>query len=219
MKDKTIEIFDKWAERYDEDVHRAQSKGDLLYENYSLILERLVIEVKEELPLGAIIIDIGSGTGNLLFLLSSRGYYGIGVEPSKNMRKKSKEKYPYLKVVPGDFFCLPFKDKTIDGIVSTYAWHHLNHRGKMKSIKEMKRVLKDEGIILIADLMFQDKVHRKRMLKEFKNQRNYEIIKDIKSEYYGDLKALMHGLGNSGFDCIGERMNRLVWMLKAKRRI
>jgi putative AdoMet-dependent methyltransferase len=120
---KGIKVFDKWAGTYDKSIRTAEKNNDWLYKDYTNILLAVKNEVKERLIPGknTLILDIGSGTGNLLFLMVKDGYKTIGVEPSQKMREEIIRKNQNISVVPGTFLSLPFRNNSVDGIVSSYA--------------------------------------------------------------------------------------------------
>lgn len=177
--------FDSWARNYDKDVR--EDKGELkIYTNYDLILDKvydLAVDSNMNKPC---ILEIGAGTGNLSGKFLDRGYDIIAIDQSREMLSVAKEKYPKLKVRQGDFLKIPYSDKTFDIIVSTYTFHHLNNNEKSIAIKEMVRVLKDNGKIIIGDLMFANKEDEERVLKELSKEQ-IEVIRD---EYYSLIDLL-----------------------------
>ena len=83
--------------------------------------------------------DLGAGEGNTVKLLSRYGYdaVGIDIEPGEN-------------VIAGDMLQLPFEDETFDLVISECAMYQTQRQ--TDAIKEALRVLKKDGIFLIADL-------------------------------------------------------------------
>ena len=170
--------FNTWARSYDEDVKK--DKGELkIYKNYELILKRVYDLVKALDKREPKILEIGVGTGNLASKFLMSNYDIIGIDQSREMLSVAKEKYPELKVRLGEFLKIPYDNKSFDIIISTYAFHHLNEKEKYAAIEEMLRVLKDEGTIIIGDLMFEDKAYEKEILKELTKSQ----IEEIKDEY------------------------------------
>lgn len=106
---------------------------------------------KLRLPTGAIIADIGAGTGNYSIELVKHGLKVIAVEPSEVMRKQGKQ-HSNLQWIAGIAENIPLGDSSVDGIVCTLAIHHFEN--VKQSLREMIRVVKDNGpvIILAADL-------------------------------------------------------------------
>ena len=102
------------------------------------------------------------------------------------MLSVAKEKYPSLKVRLGEFLKIPYDNKSFDIIISTYAFHHLNDDEKYIAIEEMIRVLKDNGLIIMGDLMFESKEAEEQILKNL-SQKQIDVIKD---EYYSYIDLL-----------------------------
>lgn len=217
MKKEDLQIFDRWAQTYDQNVHTAENSSDWMYRHYTEILRAVVNRLKDshvEKKTG-IVIDIGSGTGNLTTELVKEGYCVIGLEPSCKMRQKFKKKLPVAQVVAGEFLSIPLKNTSVDALVSSYAWHHLTGTEKISSIIEMKRVLKPKGLVIIADLMFENEKERKRIISVLKNSNKENIIADIESEYYADVSLLAQHFNLNGFTFESMRLTEFVWLIEA----
>lgn len=177
--------FNNWAKNYDSDV--LEDKGSLkIYKNYNLILQS-VYDITSKLDIdNKNILEIGVGTGNLASKFLKDNCNIVGIDQSREMLLVAKEKYPNLKVRLGEFLKIPYDNKYFDFIVSTYAFHHLNKKEKSVAIEEMIRVLKDNGNIIIGDLMFRDKNNENNILKSLSKEQIYEV----KDEYYSKIDFL-----------------------------
>jgi putative AdoMet-dependent methyltransferase len=107
------------------------------------------------------------------------------------MLEVCKRKHPQIEVRKGHFLALPLLDNHVDGIVSSYALHHLEDNEKILALEEMDRVLKPGGEICIADLMFIDKDQRMSVLESFQQSDNTEAVSAINDEYYADRSQLI----------------------------
>ena len=104
------------------------------------------------------ILDIGIETGLLTKELYKSGFQIYGIDFSNKMLELAKKKMPN-----GEFYCHDFKfglpselnKVRFDYIVSSYAIHHITEDDKIKFIKKLKNILKEEGKIIIADVAFE----------------------------------------------------------------
>lgn len=177
--------FNRWAKSYDDDVKK--DIGELkIYKNYDLILQTVYDSVEALDRRNSNILEIGVGTGNLASKFLEKNYEIIGIDQSREMLSVAKEKYPSLKVRLGEFLKIPYDNNSFDIIISTYAFHHLNEEEKCIAIEEMIRVLKDNGVIIIGDLMFESKEWEQQILKNL-SQKQIDAIKD---EYYSYIDLL-----------------------------
>lgn len=177
--------FNSWAKSYDDDVKK--DNGDLkIYKNYELILQGVYDLVEELDRNNSKILEIGVGTGNLASKFLNNNYEIIGIDQSREMLSVAKEKYPSLKVRLGEFLKIPYDSKSFDVIISTYAFHHLNNDEKYIAIEEMIRVLKENGVIIIGDLMFESKEAEEQIFKTLSQKQ----IDEIKDEYYSYIDLL-----------------------------
>lgn len=199
--------FDAWAETYDESIKRDQGALNF-YKNYDLVLETVYRKVLEKKRDGSVL-DIGVGTGNLsrYFL---KAFDVTGVDQSKEMLFKAKRKFPNLKLRVGEFLKLPFGNQSFDFIVSSYAFHHLTSEEKEHALIEMMRVLNDEGMIVIADMMFLNKKSKKYFCSKL-SPREVESVED---EFYTDIEQFTINLSKLGFDYEYEQMDELMFIMK-----
>lgn len=143
-----MKYYDKIAKGYNE-----------LYEEEQL--EKLK-EVRKYIKPGTLL-DVGSGTG-----ISTKFFEDIcdctALEPSEEMLKHYKGKG---KRVIGKAEKLPFPDKSFDNVICVTALHHCNIS---KAIKEMLRVVKSDGIVIVTLL--------KKSGKRLKDYEEIDIGKD-----------------------------------------
>ncbi|MEM3543755.1 MAG: class I SAM-dependent methyltransferase [Candidatus Micrarchaeia archaeon] len=118
-------------------------------------VRRDVIEFSKEWKPGKLL-DIGCGSGRNLFYFAEKGFDWYGIDFSKeminiaieNFKRKNIDVKGRLKV--GDMTELPFPDESFDYIISIASFHHIPKEEQLKAIKEMKRVLKENGEMIIS---------------------------------------------------------------------
>jgi ubiquinone/menaquinone biosynthesis C-methylase UbiE len=79
-----------------------------------------------ELPRGAMIADIGAGTGNYSCALSNLGFKLICIEPSEEMIKQAIPSNN-IKWLQGYAENIPLPDNSVDGIVMILSLHHFSN--------------------------------------------------------------------------------------------
>jgi len=105
-----------------------------------------------ELQPGARVLDVGCGTGALLAALAERIANArlVGVDLSWEMlavaRRRSCEQ---AKLARGFAECLPFGDEKFDAVVCTSVLHFV--REPLAALREMRRVLRRGGLLLLTD--------------------------------------------------------------------
>jgi len=140
MFDEYSKIFDKRGEQY----HQVMAEQpNARVEEFSNIVR--FSDLKE----GMNVLDIPSGGGylsnyinfktNLTQIETSRAFYQFAID-------KSNAKSLHCE----DIAKLPFSDKTIDRIISLAGLHHIEDRTPF--FREAKRVVKNDGMLCIADV-------------------------------------------------------------------
>jgi len=110
-----------------------------------------------KLKQNSFILDVGCGTGDSLALLSEKNHYNLyGVDLSNVMLRKAEEKLKNKAIFKlGDAENLFFKNNFFDCVLSTEAFHHFPDPDL--ALKEIFRVLKINGKIIITDITFKSR--------------------------------------------------------------
>lgn len=140
-KNKSLNTFNRIAAGYDQSWDGKWSA--LMYDD---VLNRI-----DEQPFESIL-DVGCGTGNLLSMVLGQ-YEGVkvsGIDFSPNMLKVAAETLgDQAELILGDAAQLPWPDNSFDLLVCNSSFHH--YPEPFKVLMEMKRVLKNNGRVIIAD--------------------------------------------------------------------
>ncbi|OOM82294.1 demethylrebeccamycin-D-glucose O-methyltransferase [Clostridium puniceum] len=132
--------FNRYAEFYDE-----SGDGKFVAPMYGEIISRIMSESPRKL------LDVGCGTGNVLMKLCANeelSLYGLDIsEKMIEMANKNLENKAELKV--GDSEYIPWKENFFDVVVCNASFHHYPNPEKVLS--EIKRVLKNKGILIIGE--------------------------------------------------------------------
>ncbi|WP_067727992.1 class I SAM-dependent methyltransferase [Oceanobacillus damuensis] len=128
-----------------------------------------------------------------------------------------KRKHPEIEIRKGHFLALPLMDNSVDGIVSSYALHHLPGEEKLLALEGMDRVQRLNGQICLADLMFADEDHRNSVIQNYRNQGNMEAVVSIEDEYYADGGLLVNWLTKKNYMVETHQFIDILSMIYAKK--
>jgi ubiquinone/menaquinone biosynthesis C-methylase UbiE len=106
-----------------------------------------------EIREGKIAADLGAGTGFMTHGLLQAGLKVLAVDQSLEMLALLKNKYAAcenLKCLEGDSDALPIEDCSVDYAFANMFLHHV--ADPLVAIKEIYRILKPGGIVVITDL-------------------------------------------------------------------
>jgi len=216
MRDKIkgLEAFEEHTERYEEWFEK----------NRFAYLSELK-GVKSLLPQGKGI-EIGVGTGRFAEPLGIE----FGIDPSLSMLKVALKRE--IKVIGGIGEYLPVTDNSFDFVLITTTLCFL--KNVEKTLKEVKRILKKQGCIILAFVdreSFLGKVYQKKKEKNpFYKNANFCSAKEVKeklekagffnseikqtlfsfSEELEDIDDIKNGYGEGGFVIIRMKKNREV---------
>ncbi|MCR4428197.1 MAG: methyltransferase domain-containing protein [Caldiserica bacterium] len=102
---------------------------------------------------GKLAADIGAGTGFITEGLIKRGLKVIAVDQSPEMLREMRKKFPNSEALDlrlGQAERLPLENETVDYVFANMFLHHVED--PPSAIKEMARILKPGGILVITDL-------------------------------------------------------------------
>ena len=146
-------FFSRWAHRYD---HRL----------FQFWMKRFQDPVYQEIDFTrkSSLLDISCGTGELLKELSEQNKHRRlilkGLDLTPEMAEKARKKLSSMaKISVGDVHHLPFKSNFFEYVTSTEAFHH--YADQHKALKEIARVTKPGGKVIIVDVnFFLGAIHR-----------------------------------------------------------
>ena len=206
-----IELFEDWAEYYDDTVSGHDDEYREVFKGYEEILDRVVDKSYGH------VLEFGVGTGNLTARLLEAGLEVTGIEPSTAMREKAIAKLKnHTDIVDGDF--LDFQvEKQVDTLVSTYAFHHLTDEEKQKAIAIYSKLLQSGGKIVFADTMYPSKEDHNQAIQDAKNAGFLNLATDLATEYYTTIPFLKNSFEENGFAVSFDRCNQFVWIVEAEK--
>ena len=136
-------------------------------------------ELKKYIKDGERVLDLGCGNGRLFELFKNKKVKYIGIDSSEKLIKKAKEKYGNYFQIAG-IFSLPFSDDYFDSIWVIAVFHHIpSQELQLKALKEIGRVLKKNGKIIMTCWYLFRPFFRKDILispKKLKVQRYYRAF-------------------------------------------
>jgi ubiquinone/menaquinone biosynthesis C-methylase UbiE len=145
------EYFDQLAPTWDEELTQERLK----------CLGKIVKELGIE-P-GYCVLDIGSGTGVLLpFLIAELGDEGkiVALDFSAEMLGQAKAKNfpPIVVFAQADVLAIPLADNSVDLAICNSVFPHFSD--KVKALKEIARVLRNNGRLVICHTMSREMLNR-----------------------------------------------------------
>ena len=111
------------------------------------------------------VLDIGSGSGRDAKIFTSFGLDVTCLDASQSMVEISKAKGFHSLV--GNFLELPFEEKAFDGVWAYTSLLHIHKKDIEKAFMEIKRVLKNGGILGLGLIEGEGEENRKSMGEEF----------------------------------------------------
>jgi ubiquinone/menaquinone biosynthesis C-methylase UbiE len=145
---------------------------------------------------GRIAADIGCGTGFITEGLIQRGVRVIAIDRSQAMLSEMNRKFSDIDLIDcrsGEARSLPVQNDTVDYAFANMYLHHVEN--PLQAIKEMVRILKPGGKIVITDL----------------DEHNYEFLRQGHNDLWmgfkrEDIRCWLYaaGLRDVALDCVGE---------------
>jgi ubiquinone/menaquinone biosynthesis C-methylase UbiE len=120
-------------------------------------LHRLMIGLADPQP-GMRVVDLGCATGNLLITLAEQrsGLDLVGVDPDPaalaRAARKSRRRRLTVDWQRGFGQSLALADASVDRAFSSLMLHHLDEAGQDAFLAEVRRVLRPDGLLVLADM-------------------------------------------------------------------
>jgi demethylmenaquinone methyltransferase/2-methoxy-6-polyprenyl-1,4-benzoquinol methylase len=137
------------ARRVREMFARISSRYDLLNHLLSANIDKrwrraTVRKLQPLIPLGARILDVACGTGDLsIEIFEQTGAEVVGLDFCRPMLDLAKQKTQRITFIEGDALGLPFADQTFDAVFIGFGLRNLS--STETGLRELRRVLKPGG--------------------------------------------------------------------------
>ena len=179
------------------DVERALVYDDKMQEirNYKertkQIVEMLSINKSSR------VIELGSGTGTVSIEIAKVCEKVYAIDISRPMleiaqKKAVQEKVNNIEFINSGFLSYEHQDEPVDYVISIGAFHHLSDFWKAIALLRMNRLLKKNGLLFLADVIFSFDIKDycieiNKFLEGIRSKTDEEFYKDavlhIKEEY------------------------------------
>jgi demethylmenaquinone methyltransferase/2-methoxy-6-polyprenyl-1,4-benzoquinol methylase len=143
---------------------------------------------------GSKVLDVATGTGGQALAFAKRGYETVGIDLSEAMLQIAswKNRYANARFEAADATHLPFEDDVFDVSTISFALHDMPTTIREKVLKEMVRVTKPDGTIVIVDYALPKNTIGRFLV--------YRLVSLYEGEYYrtfikSDLQALFKRAG------------------------
>ena len=152
-KAQALEEFEEWSGKYDRSILNLM----IFQRSHNIILKKLLKKAGANTSTFRIL-DIGCGTGTFLASCLATGLdiEATGLDLSFSMIHKAKSKADSIKAgkaaisfMVGDAEELPLESGYFDMIGCSNSFHH--YPNQPKAVREMRRVLKPDGELIIVD--------------------------------------------------------------------
>jgi ubiquinone/menaquinone biosynthesis C-methylase UbiE len=144
--------YDRVADEYARHIFTELEKKPLDCE----LLTRFVAQTKGK----GKVCDIGCGPGHVARFLHEAGADVFGLDLSPAMVAEARRLNPQIEFREGNMLALDLPDASLGGITAFYAIVNLPHETFPQAFREMARVLKPGGLLLLAHHIGTETVHR-----------------------------------------------------------
>ena len=152
-KAQALGYFEEWSRKYDRSILNIM----IFKRSHRMILKKLLRKAGDNTKTFRIL-DIGCGTGTFLAGCMATGLdiEATGLDLSFSMIHKAKTKADgigagkaTISFMVGDAEQLPFESGYFDMVSCSNSFHH--YPDQSQAVREMRRVLKDDGELIIID--------------------------------------------------------------------
>lgn len=154
-----------WEENY-------MDFSSIVSKSYNLVAEEYALKFLEELdkknmdkvvlnwyatqiPKDEVVLEVGTGPGEISGYLDNLGVKCIGTDISPAMIENAQKYFPNIKFEVADFFDFTYQDNAFYGAVGFYAFVNYPTEDLIHIFKEVKRVLKENGLFLFTFHIFE----------------------------------------------------------------
>lgn len=153
-------------------IKRYNSSVESYERRYQEIQRKKFQSVLEELDEADSVLDVGCGTGLFLDEIIEKGKFVVGTDFSFKMLAKAEKQTNFASLVLADADNLPFQDGIFDAVVSLTLLQ--NMPDPTRTVREMSRVIKPEGKLVLTSLR---KKHSVEEIEELMSSTNLKSLR------------------------------------------
>jgi SAM-dependent methyltransferase len=169
----TRDSYDRVAAEYDQHIGDELDHKPLERD----LLDRFVAAVPGR------ICDLGCGPGHITRYLVQQGADAFGIDLSPGMVEQARRRNPSLVFEPGDMRALALPDESLGGIVLLYSIIHIPRDEVTGVLRELLRVLKPGGLLLVGFHRGQEILHQAELWGKAVNLDFYFFETDEMARY------------------------------------
>jgi len=152
IEKKEAQMYDKLISEVSDQITTLMGDVRWLHEKRMDYLTNKLKEIKKDIGKPLNVLDVGCGDGTVTQYIANcldeqDKLLGLDYDPLRIKRLKDKLNMP-IEVIKGDATAMPFKDKFADIIIMHHVLEHISEDRKV--LQELRRVLKDDGYIIIG---------------------------------------------------------------------
>ena len=116
---------------------------------FSLDPSSFLAPVAERLSSGAMVLDVGCGSGRDLLWFKNKGFEVVGFERSAGLAELARE-HSGVEVIEGDFETYDFSSISVDAIIASGSLVHVQHEQLADILHNIVQVLEKHGIFYVS---------------------------------------------------------------------
>lgn len=147
---------------------------------------------------GAVVLEVGAGTGNFLNLFASEDRRLIAVDVTDEMLRRAQKSFPVIDLVLADGKALPFASRSIDLVACAQMLHHVHD--PLPLLKEMRRVATEDGGVLVVDQVAPESYEQTAFMNQL------EAIRDPSHVTSRSRSAMRVLLQSAGLEIVEETL-------------
>jgi ubiquinone/menaquinone biosynthesis C-methylase UbiE len=148
---------------------------------------------------GDLVVEVGAGTGNFLALFEEPASSLIAVDLTEGMLLEARRLHPQMVSVMADGAQLPLASRTVDLVSCAQMLHHVWE--PLPLLKEMRRVVKPRGRVLIVDQVATERYEEAAMMNRL------EIIRDPSHAASRPPSAMRTLIRAAGLEIVDEKIS------------
>ncbi len=202
--DKAIKIYEEFSEFYDTAL--VNNASVLLGNNY---IERPCMQnfIRKISKRNQTLLDIGCGGGFHLQEYSKFNIKTFGIDTSDSLIKKAQKRSKKTTFLKAHFNHIPFPNANFDIVTASLVVDYIDN--PLETFKEIRRVLKKNGLFIFSDRM--SKFTGKTSIKKV------EFLKNMQHYYYErSFRTYLRALTQTGFTLVDSIPCKPIASLKKK---